>query len=173
MSPNRAPRISDFEYVGFLRYFLTVCVHPRRPVFADAPSGRWVRDELLRTSERFAFSITAYCVMHDHVHVLAEATREDSHLVKFVSAWKQTTGFYWKRRTNENLWQQGFFDHVLRDDEDERGVIRYIVENPVRAGYVSSPKNYPLSGSAKYTYEQIAEAMGDWSPHDKNKLWRV
>src|SRR5919109_1203385 len=74
MAPYRAPRIPGFDYVGFHRYFLTICVFPRRPVFADFTAGAWVRDELLRTADRFEFALTAYCVMHDHVHVLAEGT---------------------------------------------------------------------------------------------------
>ena len=73
----------------------------------------WVRDELLRTSALKGFDISAYCVMHDHVHCLAEGTREDSDLIQFVSTWKQSTGFHWKKRTGTNLWQEGFFDHVL------------------------------------------------------------
>jgi putative transposase len=172
MSPYRAPRIPGFAYIGLFRYFLAVCVFPRRPLFADVSAGAWVRDQLLRTADRFEFSITAYCVMHDHVHVLTEGTREDANLIKFVSGWKQRTGYDWKRRTGDPLWQEGFFDHVLRDHEDERGVIRYILENPVRAGYVESPRDYPLCGSRSFSYDQLADAIADWTPHYGNKIWR-
>ena len=172
MSPNRAPRIAGYAYQGFARYFLTTCVFPRRPVFLDLGAGRWVVSELLRAAEDHDFSITAYCVMPDHVHVLAEASRDDAGLVKFVSAWKQRTGFHWKRRTQANLWQQGFFDHVLRDDEAEIQIVKYIVENPVRAGLVIEPADYPLTGSSKYTFEQLTEVLVNWSPGWRNDVWR-
>jgi len=38
-------------------------------------------------------------------------------------------------------------DHVLRRDEDLESVRRYIRENPVRAGLVDVPEDYPFSGS--------------------------
>jgi len=46
-----------------------------------------------------------------------------------------------------DLWQRSYFEHVLRDDEDPFQVARYILDNPVRAGLVQSPENYPFLGS--------------------------
>ena len=45
------------------------------------------------------------------------------------------------------LWQAGYYDHCLRGDEDLRLQARYILENPVRAGIVESPRDYPYSWS--------------------------
>ncbi len=164
MSPERAPRITGFSYDGFNRYFLTICTFPRRPVFSNLDTGAWVRDQMLRTAEAGGFDVTTYCVMPDHVHALAEATREDSDLRRFVTRWKQATGFHWKQRTRQSLWQQGYYDHVLRGDEDERAVVRYIVDNPVRAGLVERPGDYPLTGSSRYTFAALADVIADWSP---------
>ena len=178
MSPNRAPRLPEFNYLGFSRYFLTICVYPRRPVFHDLETGRWVAEQLLHTAVRFNFEIPAYCVMHDHVHVLAEGTAKDADLRRFVSRWKQLTAYEWKRRTGQTLWQKGYFDHVLRDEESDIGVIKYIVSNPVNAGLTERPEDYPLTGSSRYTFAQLADAITDWSPFDRSHRrhedgWRV
>ena len=45
------------------------------------------------------------------------------------------------------LWQQSFYDHALRKAEDVLDVAAYIFENPVRAGIVDDPADYPWSGS--------------------------
>jgi hypothetical protein len=45
------------------------------------------------------------------------------------------------------LWQRGYFEHVLRDDEDSFGVARYILDNPVRTGLARNPQDYPSAGS--------------------------
>jgi putative transposase len=169
MSPNRALRFPDFNYIGFSRYFLTICVYPRRPVFHDLDAGRWVSAQLLHTSKRFDFEIPAYCVMPDHLHVLAEGTAKDADLRRFVSRWKQLTGYDWKRRTGQTLWQKGYFDHVLRDEESDLRVIKYIVSNPVRAGLVDSPQDYPLTGSSRYTFTELAHGIADWEPFDGHR----
>jgi REP element-mobilizing transposase RayT len=41
-----------------------------------------------------------------------------------------------------SIWQAGFHDHALRQEEDMRAVARYVVMNPVRAGLVRSVREY-------------------------------
>jgi REP element-mobilizing transposase RayT len=42
------------------------------------------------------------------------------------------------------LWQEGYHDHALRQEEDIKQIARYIVANPLRAGLVQSVADYPL-----------------------------
>ena len=56
-----------------------------------------------------------------------------------------------------DLWQDGFYDHVLRREEDSLAIAAYIVANPVRAGLVKSVTEYPYSGSALYSLHELAE----------------
>lgn len=42
------------------------------------------------------------------------------------------------------LWQPGYYDHLIRDDENLRDAARYIVANPLRAGLVERLGDYPL-----------------------------
>jgi len=54
------------------------------------------------------------------------------------------------RRINQRLsrtgplWQHGFHDRALRQEEDLRAVARYAIANPVRAGLVKRVADYPL-----------------------------
>lgn len=41
------------------------------------------------------------------------------------------------------VWQDESFDHILRGNESLKEKVRYILENPVRAGLVKSPPDYP------------------------------
>ncbi len=67
------------------------------------------------------------------------------------------------------MWQAGYFERVLRDIEPELPVARSIIENPVRAGLVTSAASYPLTGSSRYSIAQIADAAQmDFRRHD----WR-
>lgn len=42
------------------------------------------------------------------------------------------------------IWQRGYHDHALRDDEDYFVRIQYLVNNPVRAGLVERIEDYPF-----------------------------
>ena len=44
------------------------------------------------------------------------------------------------------LWQDGYFERVLRDDEQLEIVARYIFDNPVRAGLAACAREWPHSG---------------------------
>ena len=85
--------------------------------------------------------------MPDHVHLVLEGLSDSSDLRRFVRDWKQRTAFEYRKTTGRDLWQRGYFDHVLRADEDTDIVARYVLTNPVRAGLVADVKDYRYVGS--------------------------
>jgi hypothetical protein len=59
----------------------------------------------------------------------------------------------------ETCRQRSFFDRTLRHDDEPWQLIRYIVNNPVRAALVSAPDEYRWWGSTIYTRQQIMDAI--------------
>jgi len=110
------------------------------------------------------FEVVAYCIMPDHVHLLLEGTSDGAELREVMRIWKQVSAHDWKTRSHHTLWQSGFHDHVLRADEDTRGVVRYILMNPVRAGLASRPSDDPWLGSLRYDVAELVEHAGSWKP---------
>jgi REP element-mobilizing transposase RayT len=84
--------------------------------------------------------------MPDHLHVLLEGLTDQSDFRRFAKMAKQRSGAAYALTSEQRLWQKGYYEHVLRDDEDSKEVAFYIIANPVRAGLVQSPDQYPLSG---------------------------
>lgn len=99
--------------------------------------------------------------MPDHVHLLVEGTSDDSDLQEFVRVWKQQTSFAAKRSHGTALWQRGYYGHILRSDESLEQKVRYVLENPVRAGLVESPADYPWVGSFVTTLEDLLQRCHD------------
>ena len=116
--------------------------------------------QLLRAAKKHKFEIPAYCYMPDHVHVFSVAASSDADFVAFVNLTKQLSSYYFKREFKRILWQDGFHDRVLREDEDSADVIAYIIMNPVRAGLVVSPTDYPFWDSETHSREQLLEFVG-------------
>jgi putative transposase len=144
---KRVPRLTAFDYCGLYRYFLTICTAERAPLFVREDAVSLVLLELSRTCDVEHFAVIAYCFMPDHLHALVEGMRDDCDLRRLARVFKQRSSFQWKRRMKGELWQRSYFEHVLRDDEDTFQVAQYILDNPVRAGLVKSPENYPFLGS--------------------------
>jgi len=67
-----SPRLNAFDYLGFYRYFLTICTYNRSRVFIDDQSVDLVLMHLSRTGDDQRFLVIAYCFMPDHVHMLVE-----------------------------------------------------------------------------------------------------
>ena len=42
-----------------------------------------------------------------------------------------------------NVWQKGFHDRAVRQEDDLPAIARYVVANPVRAGLVTKTGTYP------------------------------
>jgi REP-associated tyrosine transposase len=160
--PTR-PRLNPALYVGLQRYSLTFCTSERCPRFTAPDVVDLVRGQILQTATAFDMVVLAYCFMPDHAHLLIEATTEQADLMRFVHQAKQRTGYTFTQQYHERLWQPSFYDHVLRDSDATLSVARYILENPVRARLVVSPRDYPFLGSQRFTIEQILEA-DSWQP---------
>ena len=155
----RPRRLRGNSYSGAAAYFVTTCTHSRRSAFHDIEFGREATALLVAYSARYDFAVSAYCLMPDHAHLLVTATTLESPLCDLIRIWKQVTGYRWHARRGGRLWQAGYFDRILRDDEPELPVARYIIENPVRAGLVTSAASYPLTGSSRYSIAQIVDAV--------------
>ncbi len=95
--------------------------------------------------------------MPDHVHLVVLGERDDSDLESFVKSWNTQTGFYWRQKTGGAPWQGGYRDDIPWSDASLILSARYVVMNPVRAGIVDHPEQYPFSGSTRYTIAEILE----------------
>ena len=161
MAGHGAPRLQSFVYRGFAAYSVTCCAFGRRPIFAEARCVNDLTGQLLQQANDYRFDVSAYCFMPDHVHVLFEAAAADSDLRRLMNAWKQKTGFTYRRATGCRLWQSGYYDHVLRQEEDRLRVTAYLLGNPIRAGLVTHIGEYPFWGSAVWSRDELIEAVQD------------
>jgi REP element-mobilizing transposase RayT len=85
--------------------------------------------------------------MPDHLHLLVAGEDDESDLKKFVSFFKQKSGYWFKKNYKDNLWHLSYYDHVLRKEESIEGVANYILGNPARKGLISDPREYAFSWS--------------------------
>jgi len=78
-----------------------------------------------------------FLLMPDHCHALISFPI-DRPIRRTISDWK-----HWTSVNHGIGWQRDFFDHRLRGDEAFTEKASYIANNPVRAGLISSPEEWP------------------------------
>ena len=153
----RPPRLAGFTYKGRHRYFLTICTFSRQPFFVNEATVENTLLQFRKTAEIERFEFFAYCFMPDHVHFLVEALADEADFRKFCKLAKQRSGSVHSRVRGGRLWQEGYHERVLRESDDSMCVARYLLNNPVRAGLVASPVDYPYLGSDRCSVEELIE----------------
>jgi putative transposase len=129
-------------------FFLTICTHRRRPYLRDSKVADIVVDALGRAESRYDWRVGRYVVMPDHVHFFcAPMTEQTRSLSRFIGYWKRASAARIRRRCLTCFrWQAEFFDHVLRSHESYAQKWDYVRANPVRAGLVEHPEEWPFQG---------------------------
>jgi len=109
--------------------------------------------------------VLGYCLMPDHVHLLVLNLRGS--LMDFMRLLKGRTAQGLRKSVSGAVWQRSFHDHLSRRTEDIAETLRYLLENPVRAGLVSEWPRYPWCGSLQWP--KISPEFFALNP--KNVLW--
>ena len=132
-------------------YFITTCTFKRRAILASKEVAAILIDEWLDAHSRHGWAIGRYVIMPNHVHFFCSAELGAKPLPIFIQRWKEWTS---KRIARElklsgRVWQEEFFDHVLRSSESYTQKWDYVKENAVRAGLVESSDEWPWQGEVE------------------------
>ena len=121
--------------------FVTVCSKHRGQRLATPD----LHDALLRAwSDADAWIIGAYVIMPDHVHLLSSPIDDDVAIEQWITFWKRR--FRKHGGADTPRFQSGAFHHRLRQDESYSEKWDYVRANPVRAGLVQNPDEWPFAG---------------------------
>lgn len=163
--PNRKPmRLCGYDYNTSNRYFLTFCTENRRRILSTIKQGDifepailtlteigLIVDSYIKSSENMkGITIDHYVIMPNHVHILLSFIHDDAHdngssraptptnsvIARYVSGLKRLVN----RDVGHNIWQRGYYDHIIRNEDDYRNTWLYISNNP--AHWAEDPYYY-------------------------------
>jgi putative transposase len=120
-------------------------------------------DLLADAAERMGVEIWSYCLMPNHVHIIAVPSDEDGLSRTFRYVHRHYTGYINARlRVTGHLWQ-GRFSSVAMDEEHLHHCFRYVALNPVRARLVQRPEDWQWS-SVKAHYAKTDDHVVKVAP---------
>jgi REP element-mobilizing transposase RayT len=138
---NRPPRV-DLIYFDQPVYFITFCTRNRRRIPSLGRAQSVLEKYARNAIEKFSVAVGRYVLMPDHVHFFL--CGDDSFLLSpWVGGLKRAISV---ALDAQQLWQPGFFDHILRSDESYEEKWEYVRDNPVRAGLVEKPEKWRFQG---------------------------
>jgi putative transposase len=125
----------------------------RVPTFQDVRDCEWFLAILRRTVARYQIGLHAYALMSNHYHLLVTPTDAVAlpHAMKTLAI--RYVGYYNRRydRTG-NLWGGRYRAFHIEDERYWLTCLRYIEQNPVRAGLVRSPEEYQWSSYCAHAF---------------------
>jgi len=169
------PRLARNVCAG-VPHHITQRGNRREDVFFTDEDRRAYLDWLKDYAEKCKVDILAYCLMTNHVHLIAvPATEEGLQQVFKPLHMRYAQRVNRARGWKGHVWQGRFFSAPL-DDTYLWAAIRYVERNPVRATMVRKAADYPWSSAAahcglrqdtlltkKSYWRKQFEGMGDWS----------
>ena len=163
---RRSIRLPGYDYSQPGAYFVTICVHGRRPILGDISGGQLRISrygEIVQAcwdnlpSHYIHVELDAFVVVPNHIHGIIRLTdavgagfkpapTKRHALPEIVRAFKTFSA----RRINAMraaagapVWQRNYYEHVIRNDDELRVIRAYILNNPL--GWDRDPENPSLA----------------------------
>ena len=122
----------------------------QQQIFEDEEDGFRFLETLSKYKEQCGYEIYAYCLMGNHVHILLKEGKENLTLVLKRIAGSYVYWYNWKYRRCGHLFQDRFKSEPVEDDAYFLTVIRYIHQNPIKAGICKNIDGYKFSSYNEY-----------------------
>lgn len=127
----------------------------RQQIFEDEEDCRRFLETLSKYKQQCGYEIFAYCLMGNHVHILLKEGKENLTLMLKRIAGSYVYWYNWKYHRSGHLFQDRFKSEPVDDDAYFLTVLRYIHQNPVKAGLCKSVDAYRFSSYNEYVNKAV------------------
>ena len=132
-------------------FFLTMCARHHGEPFRGGQLAMEVVEAIKYRQGLGTWKVYAYRLMPDHLHLVVELGRTENALTPDLLTQlgqfrSYTTRAAWGAGLQGRLWQHDQYDRLLRDDREFSTRCRYVLDNPVRKGWVEDWTEWRHSG---------------------------
>ncbi len=149
-----------YQQCGCFHFINFSCYHHAKHLGTTA--ARQLFERSLETMRmRYEFVVAGYVVMPDHVHLLVSEPKQ-ALLSKAIQALKLSVSVQNRQRP---FWQARYYDFDVHDEEKRVEKLRYMHRNPVKAGLVKRPEDWPWSSFRHYATGEVGvvEIESHWT----------
>jgi len=140
------PRKPRIHFSGAIYHAMARGVEGRAIFIDDLDRADFLAD-LVRIAAQASAEILAYCLMGNHFHLAIKVGRVSLSTIMQRLMGRHAERFNWRWERKGHLFQGRYKANLCVDDRYLRSLIRYIHMNPVRAGLVAAPEDWPWSSA--------------------------
>jgi putative transposase len=147
-------------------YFVTTDTWQRRGLFRNSAPASIVERSIFHYRDQGNYFVHRHVVMPDHLHLILTPGKTTT-LEKAVQLIKGGSSREIGKQpgTSFPVWHAGFTEHQIRDQHDFNTHVRYIDENPMKAGLAEKPEDYPHGSAAgRFSLDSWPVASGAKAP---------
>ena len=133
---------------GIRTFFISTAIWERRSLLQSTPLCDLLLNVLRENRAKQRFELHEFVLMRDHVHLILTPSSQVplEKAIQFIKG-----GFSFRAKKDLNLmgeiWQKGYNEQRIKDAHDYIEKAAYIQMNPVKAGYVDHPDEFPYSSA--------------------------
>ena len=143
--PRNARKMSESKI-----YHVMLRGSNRQQIFYDTEDYKTFLDVLQRVKQASGMELHAYCLMGNHIHLLIRETKEP---LETVFRRIGSSFVYWynlKYNRVGHLFQDRYKSEPVENDQYYLTVLRYILQNPIKAGLCQAAEEYEWSSAGEY-----------------------
>ena len=125
----------------------------RQIIFEDDEDYQKYLETLKTYQEKSGYIIYAYCIMSNHIHLLIKEVTDDLGIAFRRIGASYVYWYNWKYGRRGHLFQDRYKSEMVETDSYFLTVLRYIHQNPYKAGMVKNIADYPWSSYREYVGE--------------------
>jgi REP element-mobilizing transposase RayT len=140
-------RLKHINIEGYA-YFVTTNIYHRQKIFSNPEIANIVLSAIFFLKEKGYYRIYSFVIMPEHLHLIILPQNK-----KTVSQIMHSLKSYTAKKINNllgrsgKIWQDGFYERIIRNENDLREKAIYIENNPVRERLVEEPEKYFYSST--------------------------
>lgn len=154
-------------YIDGGTYFFTINLKNRNKTLLTDHIDL-LRESFRYVKNRHPFDINAMVVLPDHLHMIMTLPNSDYDFSTRIGLIKQhfTRHLNKLSQSKHTIWQNRFWEHLIRDELDYENHVNYIHFNPVKHGYVKKASDWQYSSIHQYIGKGVIKE--DWAWHESN-----
>jgi putative transposase len=169
-------KVTRFNFENYC-HFVTSKTYRNQKIFSEGKVADLLIQTLLEVKEKLNFRLIGFVVMPDHIHLMLVPNKRNtiSDVMRHIKGRfsrrydllsrgmnSPDYGISDHRAGNSSLpkskvWQESFYDHVIRNRKEFDERLNYLYNNPVKAKLAEKPEDYKYS-SAIGKYETDLDA---------------
>ena len=143
----------------FIQYgyiYITIVTNNRIPILLD--NVDILKESFQKVFQIYKFDLFAYSIQKDHLHCIIKPN-DISEYPKIIKSFKysvtKNVGLVNPTYNYNKIWQNRYWEHTLKDEEDFNKHLDYIHYNPVKHGLVKNVKDWNYSSFHKFVEQNL------------------